>query len=178
VGGIAAAVLLGALALQGAGATGRRSSPPLPKRTALTDGASSVDELVARLLAALAARDRAALARLRVTEREYLDVILPGNVEPGQPPQRMPEEKARFFWQMLDAKSRFGEQHLLDEFGGRRFHATRVDYKKGAKRWAGFDSYRQLRLALADEQGRAHELGTGSIVDVDGRLKFVSFVRD
>jgi hypothetical protein len=144
----------------------------------LDGGAPSLEALVGDLLAALAAKDRDALDRLRVSEREYVDVIVPGNVEPGQPPQRMPADKVGYFWASLNTKSLYWEQHLLDEFGGRAYTLKGIDYGKGEKEYAGFRAYRQLRLTLEDEQGLQRDLGTGSAVEVKGKFKFVSFVRD
>jgi hypothetical protein len=144
----------------------------------LTDAAPSVEELLQRFLAALAERDRIALERLRVSEREYLKIILPGNVEPGTRPQHLPADKARFFWSVMNTKSAYSAQHLLNEFGGQRYRVREVSYAKGKKQYAGFTAYEQLRLTLEDEDGQQRELRTGSIAEVHGSFKFVSFVRD
>jgi hypothetical protein len=160
----------------GGTATARRARPePAPH---LTDAAPSVDALLGRFLAALADGDRAALERLRVNEREYLDIILPRSVEPEAPLQRMPPDKARFFWDLLNTKSAYSAQHLLNQFGGQRYRVKQVAYAKGKKTYAGFTGYEQLRLTLEDTSGQERELRTGSIVEVHGAFKFVSFIRD
>jgi hypothetical protein len=158
------------------GAVARRSSTEHALQ--LSDAAPTVDELLDRFLSALAARDPLALERLRVSEREYLKIIFRGNVEPGARPQHMPADKARFFWAMMNTKSAYSAQYLLNEFGGQRYRVKQVAYAKGTKKYAGFTAYEQLRLTLEDEGGQERELRTGSIAEVDGSFKFVSFVRD
>jgi hypothetical protein len=144
----------------------------------LEDGARSVEALVGRFLDVLAARDAEALRRLRVSEREYLTIVVPGHVEPGSPPQKLPEEQGRVFWELLDTRSRYAELGLLDEFGGSVLRVKRIDYAKGTHRYAGYTAYRRLVLTLASDDGGERELRTGSIAEVGGRFKFVSFVRD
>jgi hypothetical protein len=155
-----------------------RRPEPLPRSARLEGGAPSVEVLVDQLLAALATADRRALERLRVTEKEYLEIIVPGNVEPGQPPQRIPDDVARYYWATLDAKSRYSAQHLLHELGGRPLKVKRIAYAKGEKRYAWFMAFRQLRVTVEDNRGNERDLGTGSVASVRGRYKFVSFVRD
>jgi hypothetical protein len=172
-----AALALGLVA--GRSATARKPRPEaLPREARLHDAAPSIDILVQRLLAALAAGDRTALERLRVDQEEYLRVILPGNVEPGTPPQRMPADKARFFWDVMNTKSAYSAQNLLNEFGGHRYQVKDIAYAKGKKQYAWFTAYEQLRLTLEDEGGEQRELRTGSIAEVRGAFKFVSFLRD
>lgn len=156
----------------------RCGAPRVRPRAGLSGGARSTDVLVQRLLNAIQAGDLAALDRLRVTRTEYLDVILPGSVAPGEPPQRMPHETALYFWELLDTKSRYGARQLLADFGGRRYRVTRVAFAKGRRRYAGYEALEQLRLDLVDEHGDSRELATGSIAVVGGVHKFVSFVRD
>ena len=48
----------------------------------------------------------------------------------------------------------------------------------GTHDYAGFKSYRRLRLQMKDEEGRELEIATGSVGEIDGRFKFISFLRD
>jgi hypothetical protein len=155
--------------------------PPAPRVAAaprLAGAAPSIDALVARFLRVLANGDWAKLERLRVSEGEYLDIILPGNVEPGEAPRRFPPAKREFFWSLLDGKSRYAEAALLAEHGGRPYRAREVHFRKGTKRYAGFTAHRRLALTVEDAEGSRHELHTGSVAEVSGGYKFVSFVRD
>lgn len=146
---------------------------------ALADAEPSADQLVDRFLGALAGKDPDALHRLRVTEAEYREIVMPGTVPEGQPLKRPSKEFADFAWGLIDTKSRYYEQSLLQEYGGRRLRLKATAYEKGEKRFAGYTAREQLRLTLEDEtSGTEVRLATGSIVGVAGRYKFASFVRD
>lgn len=171
-----AAALAAAL---GAPAAAGTKEPVAPRPTyQLADAAPSIDELIDRFLRALAAEDGEALHRLRATEKEYTEYFLPGNVEPGEPFRQWPAEVNRFYWGLLEDKSRAFEGWLMRTFGGRRFKVKSVSYEKGTKEWAGFKAYRQLRLRLEEESGATDSLGTGTIAEVGGQYKFISFISD
>src|SRR5689334_11794799 len=86
-------------------------------RPRLDGGAASVEDLVDKLLDAIHRNDAQALRALRVTEQEYLRVIVPGTVKPGEPPQKLPDRTVEYFWGELDAKSIYSEENLLEIFG-------------------------------------------------------------
>jgi len=144
----------------------------------LSDGAPSADVLISRFLDALERRDQAALRALRVTEREYLDVILPGSVGKNQPRRAWPEDVSRYFWSEIDTKSIYSEEALMEGWGGQHWSLKNVEYERGTKQYAAYTAHRQLRLTLVDGAGEDHVLATGSIAELDGRFKFLSFKRD
>jgi hypothetical protein len=144
----------------------------------LSDGAPSADALISRFLDALERRDQAALRTLRVTEREYLDVILPGSVEKNQPRRKWPEDVSRYFWGEIDSKSIYSEESLMQAWGGKHWSVKSVEYERGTKEYAAYTAHRQLRLTLVDGAGEEQVLATGSIAELDGRFKFLSFKRD
>jgi hypothetical protein len=144
----------------------------------LQNSAPSIEVLVERFLAAIAAQDRQALHHLRVTEAEYLETILPGNVPKGQALRDWPADVKRFYWNLLNDKSAVYEAHLLTVFGGRRYRAKSMAYDKGTQEYATYNAYKQLRLELEDSEGTSMRLATGSIAEVNGKFKFISFVRD
>jgi hypothetical protein len=168
---------LGITLLLAAGESGLQASIDRPRPT-LRYASSSVEELVDRFIKALAARDRQALSRLRVDKAEYLRLIMPGSTDPGQPPKRYSSDVRRFAWDLLDTKCRFWESTLLNTFGGKSLTVDSLEYREGVKQYEGFTAYQQLSLNLRDSDGEVQELRTGSIVEIDGRYKFVSFVRD
>jgi hypothetical protein len=90
----------------------------------LRDAPASREALIARFLAALAARDREALHRLRVDEDEYVEIILPGSVPPGTPLRVWPDDVRRYFWREFNTKSLYAETHLLEGFGGRHLRSS------------------------------------------------------
>src|SRR5262249_40196316 len=91
------------------------STPTVPR---LSDAAPSGDALMARFLEALKNKDAVALRRLRVTEDEYLKIILRGWVDKGKPGRKGPEEPCRYFWSEINAKSLYTEETLLGIWGG------------------------------------------------------------
>jgi hypothetical protein len=154
------------------------AAPAAAVPTKLANAAPSVDALIDRFLGALATKDRAALHRLRVTEREYRDTILAGTVEKGQPLRAWPDDVTSHFWGTIEDKSRAYEDYLLNVYGGRRFRVKSVSWDKGVAEYATYTGWKQLRLELEDEAGAAVRLATGSVAEVDGQYKFVSFIRD
>lgn len=141
-------------------------------------GARSQRELIDDFLKALESKDEHALRSLRVTEAEYRDIIIPGNVDPGQPPRVMAANWTDYAWANLNDRSSVHEQRLLFEDGGHPLTLESVQFEGGEKRYAGYTAYRQLRLKVRDPSGTERELRTGSIAEVAGKFKFISFIRD
>jgi len=151
------------------------STPTVPR---LSDAAPSADALIARFLEALKNKDAVALRRLRVTEDEYLKIILPGSVDKGKPWRKWPEETCRYFWSEINAKSLYTEETLLGIWGGHTYQVKGVAYEKGTRDFDAYKAYRQLRLTLVRDDGEEAVLGTGSIAELNGEYKFLSFKRD
>ncbi len=158
--------------------TARAAHRPPPAATELEHAAPSIDVLVDRFLAALSKKDRKSLQRLRVTKREYIDIIMPGTAEPGHTQRKYPEEKATYWWDTLNEKSLYSEIALLNGYGGQKYKVRDVSWAKGVQQFAGYTGYAQLRLVVEDDEGESHEIDTGSVAEVHGRYKFVSYVRD
>lgn len=149
-----------------------------PAGGTLRDGFSSADALIDGLLQALHDQNRDALQRLRLTESEYRKIVLPGHVAVGETLRRYPEETSTYAWTTLNAKSFHYESKLLAEFGGRTYDVTGVEYAEGTQAYATYTAHKQLRLKLRRDDGREMELETGSIAEIGGRFKFVSYIRD
>jgi hypothetical protein len=90
----------------------------------------------------------------------------------------MPVETAKYFWDVLNTKSLYSEQYLLNTYGGRTFRVKNISFAKGQKQFAWFVAYQQLRLNVEDGSGGEDEIRTGSIAKVRDRFKFVSYLRD
>ena len=73
-------------------------------------------------------------------------------------------------------KSRYAEQHLLELFGGHDMKVESFEFAKGTTQFANHVAYRQLRVKVKDPAGQEVELATGSIAEVNGRYKFISFL--
>ncbi len=179
----AAAGLVAGIVIWTAGAGAASEAPATPPAASPRFDASapsSQQELVRQLLKALRAKDEGALRRLRVSESEYREIILPGHVEPGKPLRRLTKEWADYAWESLDVKSHYYERFLLESFGGKTLELEKINYGKEEKEltYATYTAYPQARVALVDDTGKKVELETGSIAQVGGKYKFISFVRD
>ena len=159
------------------------ATPPQEKATGTSEskiqgGKSSVQELIDEFLAALAAKDRDALHRLRFSEAEYREVIYPGSVDAGKPFKKVTQQGSDLAWGLLNAKSLYSEESLLSTRGGRHYRVVEVKFEEGEKAYAGYHAFKQLRLTVEGDDGQEDEIRTGSIGEVDGQYKFISFIRD
>jgi hypothetical protein len=144
----------------------------------LNNASDSVEDLIGRFLKALERRDREALNEIRVSKAEYLRIILPGHVPPGQPLKRYSSTMRRWAWSNLDTKSNFYESFFLNTLGGKQFTLERFEYREGTQEFARYKGHKQLELTVRDSSGEEHEVRTGSVVEMDGKYKFVSYIRD
>lgn len=179
VSAVVAGVLAGAVAFaaQSPSATAPKANAiQRPAHFKLVDAAPSIEVLVSRVLGALQHNDVQALQRLRVTEQEYRSFVLPGAVEVGQPPQALDEPSSQFAWDMLNTKSLYAGQAIMTNFGGRHYALKDVQYAKGQRRYAWYDTYNTTVLTLEDDAGGVRELTLGSIAHIDGQYKFVGLL--
>lgn len=147
-------------------------------RPVLDHAAPSSERLIEDFLSALRDKDPEALRRLRVSETEYKTVIMPGSVKEGQRPRVYRPEVSDVAWGLLDTKSRYYEIMLLETFGGRTLAIEKVEFEEGTERYLNHTAHKQLRLMVRDEAGTTGRLATGSIVEIDGQYKFISFIND
>lgn len=179
---MAGILAVGLLATRGDAATNaadRVGKATGEKRTArLAGGASSVDELIDKFAAALRTKDKEKLRSLRVSQDEYLKVILPGSIDEGAPRPRYTQEEQEYFWGLLNGKSVYVEANLMSSWGGRDIKVTAHDFRRGTKKYADYTAYKQLILKFKDGEGNEDAMKIGSIAELDGRFKFISYVRD
>lgn len=149
----------------------RGDKPPF----GFTEGAESPDALLDRFVAALTAGDLEALHRLRVTKDEYGSIIVPGMVEKGKPPRTTFEKVNDVFFGMLDARSRYVAQSLVQRFKGKKIVRREVRFTDPPQAWAWYSATGDTVLVLVDDQGERLEMKTGWIAEVDGRFKFIGF---
>jgi hypothetical protein len=102
----------------------------------------------------------------------------PGSVEVGKPLRKVTPQGGDLAWGLLNGKSQYYEQFLLSSHGGRRYSVVDVRFAEGEKAYAGYRAYKQLRLTVQSDDGQEDEIRTGSIGEVDGQYKFISFIRD
>ena len=143
------------------------------------DASPSADALIRRFVEALDKQDAATLRHLRVTESEYRTIILPGSVPPGAPRRHYRDDVSEYFWGTMNGKSAGYEKNLLDTVGGHGPSKVKtISYAKGEQQYADYKAYKQLRLVVEDAAGREVDIRTGSIAEIDGQYKFISFIRD
>jgi hypothetical protein len=173
---LAATALFGILAGSSA-VSARTLEEKAGTAAALQGGARSVDQLVTRVLQALHEDDVNALRALRVTEKEYREIILPGSAKPGEPPLQYAPEFTEFLWGSLNSRNHHGEQALVGGYGGKTLTLRETSLNR-EREFAGYTSYGRVDLKLTDDQGNEVLLEMGSIAKVGDRYKFVSFVRN
>jgi len=116
----------------------------------LVDGERSIDGLMDKFRSALETKDRALLHRLRVTREEYLQIIMPGSVDEGQPRAKYDAQAEQYFWSILDTKSVYGESNLIHEYGGKPLTLKGVEYRRGVKKYRDYTAYKQLTVTFDD----------------------------
>ena len=90
------------------------ASEPL---TGLASDHGSAEALSRAVLKALEEKDEVELTQLRVTYREYSELLFP-HFDAAKPPRNIPVE---FHWKMLDTKSIVGAREALEGYGGQEF---------------------------------------------------------
>ena len=113
---ILGALMLGAPVFLGPG--GLQASDEGTPAARLEHAAPSIDRLIEDFVQAINDRDKVRLRQLRVSQEEYLGVILPGSVGPGERRPRYNQEEAEYLWGMLNGKSVYVEANLIASFGG------------------------------------------------------------
>ncbi len=156
-----------------AGATALQPRGPKPAAAKFADGASSKDALIEAWLDALASRDEKALHRLRVSREEYLEIIVPWTVKPGEPPRQYSEQPREFFWQLLDTRSRDWGYAMMERYGGQRFEPRQLDFSGAPREYAGYRAYGLIRLQAENEEGEPVTLEGPFIAEVGGTYKFI-----
>jgi len=141
----------------------------------LTGGAPSIDTLLDQFLAALAARDAQAMHRLRVTEKEYREIIIPGTVKPGEPLREVSDLNSQFFWSMLNQRSEDVGRGIMKRWGGHTYTRKALRFTRGNRQFAAYTAHGDVRLQVEDERHATGELWVGAIAEVAGQYKFISF---
>jgi len=177
---LAVTLVAGLLAVTASrGSTGESPASNTPSEYRFVDAEPSIDSLVEKFRHALETKDKQLLRQLRVTRNEYLDIIMPGSVDEGQPRATYDKTAKNYFWGILNGKSIYVEANLLYDFGGKQLKVTSVEYRRGIKRYRDYTAYKQLMLTIDDGSGNPPEhMKIGSIAEINGQYKFISYVRE
>jgi hypothetical protein len=146
-------------------------TPPLPMY--LANHSDSAEELAVRALTALEAGDIASLHRLRMTEKEFTWYIWP-----ELPASQLPNVTAGWVWDQATLQSLSGLATVLAEYGGRELRLLSL-------RASGVDSYGSYRVlrepvvvVQLDDGATLEARLFGSILELDGQYKLISYVVD
>lgn len=138
----------------------------------LQGGSASRDDLVRRLVSAVGHLDTAQMRAMVLTAREFADLVYPSSPY-IHPPYAQP---AALMWMQIANGSVRGFTRLIRRRGGVPFVVDSYECEPTPKRegrnllWSGC----ALRLS-APGYGSAAERWFGSIIERDGRFKFVSY---
>src|SRR5262249_46821064 len=102
---LALTLALGLLAVTaGVASTSDTPASTTPSEYRLTDAEPSIDSLLEKFRHALETKDKQLLRQLRVNRKEYLDIIMPGSVDEGQPRATYDKTARDYFWSILNTK--------------------------------------------------------------------------
>jgi hypothetical protein len=144
-------------------------------RQSFAGGAPSVDALMDQFVEALSKKDMDALTKLRVNETEYVDLIVPGTVPLGRPPRQVSQSPREFFWRMLDTKSRYFADNLMERFGGRTYRSHQLRFSKPTQEYAWYKAHGEVRMELQGDDDVTYHLPTGWVAEIDGKYKFIGY---
>lgn len=129
--------------------------------------------LAEMVLLALKEKDASLLASLRVTEREYKEILFP-EFPAAQPGSNLPVD---FHWQHLDIRSRAGIEEALSQFGGEDYELLEVIPTQGIDEYKTFKVLKKVQLKVVRKKdGEVSQIRVfGSVVELDGQYKIIGF---
>lgn len=147
----------------------------VPTVEALRAGAASRDELVRRVVGAMAHNDTATIARLTVNRAEYAWLYFP-TTKVAQPPYEVPPALA---WFQVQEKNRRGALRAVRELGGHRvilrgYHCDENPTVEAENRlWTG------CAVAISRDGAAPVELRLfGAVLERGGRFAVLSYQND
>ena len=140
--------------------------------TALTGGATSRSELIARFVRALENNDTTALAKLVVTRAEFGTLIYPTSPNAVPPYRQSPQ----LVWLTRSASTEKAASRLLQRFGGKRRGYVGYACEERASREGTnvVQSGCTVRFVEPGSRDTTKRRLFGSIVERDGQFKFLS----
>lgn len=149
----------------------KRFRQSLPAADTLSGGARSEKELVEGLLRALSSRDRSALIASLLSKSEFAWLYFPRHIY-AEPPYEL---DPAIFWLQIQAGSDKGYARLLEYRGGLRLEYVTHTCKDATTVSPPLHERNQCDVTLLVDGQRRREQLFGSIVEFEGRYKFVSY---
>jgi hypothetical protein len=140
----------------------------------LANAQVSPEALSRNFLKALANKDMESIKALRLTKDEFCQYVFP-----ELPSSKMPNVTCDFVWQQATLKSLSGLSEMYPEHQGKRYEFVALRFEKGIDNYPTYKVHKETHLVVKDETGQQQELRLfGSILEMDGRYKLISFVID
>jgi hypothetical protein len=152
----------------------RRFRAGLEPVDSLQRGASSERALVQAFLAAAAARDSVGLRNLLLSRGEYAWLYYPAHAY-SRPPYELDPGS---FWTLIRGNSGKGFTRVLRQYGGRRLDYVTHACKPSDAVQAPAREWNQCEVGLSVDGATTVKRMFGSIVEIGGRYKFVSYAND
>jgi len=142
-----------------------------PRAPRFSNSFESPRALATAVLAALEAKDRAALESLPLTEAEFREQVFPEMPAYGNVPMD-------YVWGDLKQKGSNELSGILAWHGGRSYEVENVVFDGGATAYDSFVVHRKPRLFVRQrDDGERKELALfGSVIECEGRYKLFSYV--
>lgn len=141
----------------------------------LANSRSSASALAEAVLAALAARDEAALRALALDESEFRAHVWP-SLPAARPERNLPFS---YVWGELRQKSDTTRASTLARHGGRRYQLVGVEFDEQPAQYAGYRVHGGTSLTVRSDAGAQEMIRVcGSLLEKDGVWKVFSYVVD
>jgi hypothetical protein len=156
------------------GRTAPTSSPVAAAR--LSNGYGSARELAEAAVNALSARDTARLTALLIGEDQFNRYLYPEFGMHFPAAQDTSEQARRFIWENHYLGALKGMKRALRELGGVPMALVAVTFTGGTQHYRTYTIHQgtEVRVKL-DNGSEADLLALGSVVEMDGRFKLLSF---
>jgi hypothetical protein len=142
--------------------------------TPLADGAASPDTLARAVLEAVRTNDRARLAALAVSEREFREHVWP-RLPASRPERNLPFS---YVWGDLRQKSDLALTGTIEQYRGRLFSLRKVSFTDVTDH-VDYKVHREATFRVRDSTGNESDLRVcGSFLEQDGIWKVFSYVVD
>lgn len=149
----------------------RRFRKDLPQVSALTGGYGTRDSLVSAFMRATASADSSALVSMLLSRSEYAWLYYPAHIYTRPPYELDPGT----FWTLIQGNSVKGFNRLLRERSRRRIVLQGYQCADAATVSPPVREWNQCNLDLTLDGAKATEQLFGSIVELGGHYKFVSY---
>ncbi len=149
-----------------------RASVPGDSAVALVGGSRSREALVRRFVRALAANDSADLQAMAVRSREFADLYSPESPYTHEPYRQSPA----LAWSLIQNPSSSGLTRLVRRLGGKPLGYVSHRCEPTVGREGRNTRYKGCLVRITDGAGdTATKRYFGSIIERDGRYKFLSY---